>query len=135
MPAQDGGSVGIDILPKIDAAAWGQQIKTKLDPTLDRIGRSSGRRLGAALSEGAKAGFSVRRLEEAMRDARPRMEAAATTLGRRVGAEIARGDVLAIVRARSESSAEEAAAAIRAAYSLGGSRPARRKPVMRRVAE
>jgi thymidine phosphorylase len=52
-----------------------------------------------------------------------------------VGAEIARGDVLAIVRARSESSAEEAAAAIRAAYSLGGSRPARRKPVMRRVAE
>jgi thymidine phosphorylase len=42
---------------------------------------------------------------------------------------------LAIVRARTKADAEAAAAAIRAAYSLGESRPARRKPVMRRVAE
>jgi thymidine phosphorylase len=52
-----------------------------------------------------------------------------------VGTEVARGDALAIVRARTKSDAEAAAAAIRAAYSLGESRPARRKPVMRRVAE
>jgi thymidine phosphorylase len=52
-----------------------------------------------------------------------------------VGTEVARGDALAIVRARTKADAEAAAAAIRAAYSLGESRPARRKPVMRRVAE
>jgi thymidine phosphorylase len=52
-----------------------------------------------------------------------------------VGAEVARGDALALVRARSKTGAEAAAAAIRMAYSLGDGRPARRKPVMRRVAE
>ncbi|WP_311030565.1 thymidine phosphorylase [Mesorhizobium koreense] len=52
-----------------------------------------------------------------------------------VGAEVAKGDALAIVRARSKASAEEAAATILAAYSLGETRPSRRKPVMRRVAE
>jgi thymidine phosphorylase len=52
-----------------------------------------------------------------------------------VGAEVAEGDALAIVRARSERSAEEAAATVLAAYSLGDSRPSRRKSVMRRVAE
>ena len=90
MAEHDGGSVGIDILPRIDAAAWGQEIKRKLDPTLDRVGRSSGRLLGRSIAEGAKAGFSVRRLEEAMRDATPRMELAGGRLGRKIGAEIAR---------------------------------------------
>jgi thymidine phosphorylase len=52
-----------------------------------------------------------------------------------VGAEVARGDALALVRARSTAGAEAAAAAIRTAYSLGDGRPARRKPVMRRMAE
>jgi thymidine phosphorylase len=52
-----------------------------------------------------------------------------------VGAEVGPGDPLAIVQARSEADAEAAAAAVRAAYSLGESRPTRRKPVLRRVSE
>jgi thymidine phosphorylase len=52
-----------------------------------------------------------------------------------IGAAVAGGDALAIVRARSRASAEEAAAAVLAAYWLGETKPARRKPVMRRVAE
>ncbi len=52
-----------------------------------------------------------------------------------VGAEVARGEAIAIVRARSQASAETAASIVRAAYSLGESRPDRRKPVMRRIAE
>ncbi len=90
MAEHDGGSVKIDVLPRIDPAAWGQEIKRRLDPTLDRVGRSSGRVLGRAIAEGAKAGFSPRRLEEAMRDATPRLELAGGRLGRKIGAEIAR---------------------------------------------
>ncbi|TDD37898.1 hypothetical protein E1287_07525 [Actinomadura sp. KC06] len=86
MAEQDGGSVGIDVVPRISAAAWGQEIQRRLDPTVNRAGRA----LGRTLADGMKSGFAPRRLEEAMRDATPRLEVAAGRLGRRLGAQIAR---------------------------------------------
>ncbi|MFE9099842.1 aggregation-promoting factor C-terminal-like domain-containing protein [Actinomadura geliboluensis] len=86
MAEHDGGSVGIDILPKINASAWGREIKARLDPVVAKEGRALGRTLAA----GMKQGFSPLRIEEALRDASPRLEAAAGRLGRRMGAQIAR---------------------------------------------
>lgn len=51
-----------------------------------------------------------------------------------VGAEIHAGDPLCLVHARSEAAAERAAAAILAAYTIGPSRPARDRAVLRRIA-
>jgi thymidine phosphorylase len=52
-----------------------------------------------------------------------------------IGAEVRLGDPLALVRARSQAGAEAAVASVGAAYTLGDTRPARRKPIMRRVTE
>ncbi|WP_433329951.1 NlpC/P60 family protein [Spirillospora sp. CA-294931] len=86
MAGQDAGGVGIEVVPKIDSAAWGQQIQARLDQPVNRAGRA----LGRTLAEGMKAGFAPRRLEEAMRDASPRLQVAGGRLGRQIGAEIAR---------------------------------------------
>ncbi|NEA22588.1 NlpC/P60 family protein [Actinomadura bangladeshensis] len=86
MPDHDGGSVGIDILPKINASAWGREIKARLDPVVAKEGRA----LGRTLSEGIKTGFAPRRIEEALRDSTPRLEVAAGRLGRKLGGQIAR---------------------------------------------
>jgi thymidine phosphorylase len=51
-----------------------------------------------------------------------------------VGAEAVKGEPLAILYARSHASAEKAVAEIRAAYTIGPSRPAVQKPVIRRIA-
>ena len=50
-----------------------------------------------------------------------------------VGAEVRAGEVLALVHARTEADAEAAAAAVRAAYSIGASKPAAEKTVLRRI--
>jgi len=50
-----------------------------------------------------------------------------------VGAEVPAGEALAVVHARSESDAEAAAAAVLAAYTIGASKPAAEKTVMRRI--
>lgn len=86
MAFRDGGSVGIDVVPKIDAPAWGQQIQARLDPVVNRAGRA----LGRTLAEGMKDGFAVRRIEEAIRNSGPRLEGEASKLGRKLGREIAR---------------------------------------------
>jgi len=51
-----------------------------------------------------------------------------------VGSTVTNGDTLALVHARSRDAAETAAAAIRAAYAVGTTRPPPQKPVIRRVA-
>ncbi|MEQ1941461.1 thymidine phosphorylase [Mesorhizobium sp. VNQ89] len=50
-----------------------------------------------------------------------------------VGAEAVRGEPLAIIHARSKADAEKAATVIKAAYTLGPSRPATQKAVVRRI--
>ena len=50
-----------------------------------------------------------------------------------VGAELRRGEPLALVHARSQADAETAAAAVRAAYSTGASKPPAEKTVFRRI--
>jgi thymidine phosphorylase len=50
-----------------------------------------------------------------------------------VGAEVHAGETLALVRARTADAAEAAVRAVRAAYLIGEARPARRKPVRRRI--
>jgi len=50
-----------------------------------------------------------------------------------VGAELRRGEALALVHARSEADAEAAAAAVRAAYAVGASKPHAEKTVLRRI--
>ncbi|MGB3390305.1 MAG: thymidine phosphorylase [Pseudaminobacter sp.] len=51
-----------------------------------------------------------------------------------VGSEVRAGEALALIHARSRGQAEQAPAAIRAAYSIGSSRPAAQKVVLRRIA-
>jgi len=51
-----------------------------------------------------------------------------------VGAETVKGEPLAIIHARSRNAAEKAEREIRAAYSVGPSRPAAQKAVIRRIA-
>jgi len=51
-----------------------------------------------------------------------------------VGAEVRVGEPLALVHARNSANAEAAVAAVLAAYTLGGTRPAARKTVTRRIA-
>lgn len=51
-----------------------------------------------------------------------------------IGTEVRAGEALALVHARSRGQAEQAAATIRAAYSIGSSRPAAQKVVLRRIA-
>ncbi|HTV70310.1 MAG TPA: thymidine phosphorylase [Rhizobiaceae bacterium] len=50
-----------------------------------------------------------------------------------VGAEVRSGDVLALVHARSAKDADAAIAAVRAAYTIGGTRPTPKKAIIRRV--
>jgi thymidine phosphorylase len=50
-----------------------------------------------------------------------------------VGAELRPGEVLALVHARTNAEAEAAAAAVRAAYTTGGSKPPAEKTVLRRI--
>jgi thymidine phosphorylase len=50
-----------------------------------------------------------------------------------VGAEVRPGDVLAMVHARNAGDAEAAAAAVRAAYSIGETRPGPQKAIVRRI--
>ncbi|MFV2172346.1 NlpC/P60 family protein [Actinomadura sp. LOL_016] len=86
----DGGNVGIDVVPKINAAAWGQRIKAELDPTLNRAGRDAGRLLGDRISKSAGKAFDGRQLARAIEKSSPQMQAAATGVGRDVGKQIAR---------------------------------------------
>ncbi|GLS32014.1 Pyrimidine nucleoside phosphorylase C-terminal domain-containing protein [Mesorhizobium albiziae] len=51
-----------------------------------------------------------------------------------VGAEVKAGDGLALVHARSEADAEEAVAAIQSAYTIGETKPATAKVIVRRIA-
>ncbi len=51
-----------------------------------------------------------------------------------VGAEVVRGEPLAIIHARSRTSAEKAEREIRAAYTIGPTRPTRQKAIIRRIA-
>jgi len=51
-----------------------------------------------------------------------------------IGAEAVKGEPLAIVHARSRNAAEKAEREIRAAYSIGSTRPAVQKAVVRRIA-
>ncbi|RWB76087.1 MAG: thymidine phosphorylase [Mesorhizobium sp.] len=50
-----------------------------------------------------------------------------------VGAEARSGEPLALVHARTDAEAEAAAAAVRAAYTIGGSKPPAEKTVLRRI--
>ncbi|MDG4875795.1 thymidine phosphorylase [Mesorhizobium sp. WSM4935] len=50
-----------------------------------------------------------------------------------VGAELRPGEALALVHARTNAEAEAAAAAVRAAYTIGGSKPPAEKTVLRRI--
>ncbi|BCM21604.1 thymidine phosphorylase [Mesorhizobium sp. J8] len=50
-----------------------------------------------------------------------------------VGAELRSGEALALVHARTDAEAEAAAAAVRAAYTIGGSKPPAEKTVIRRI--
>ncbi|AZO02987.1 MULTISPECIES: thymidine phosphorylase [unclassified Mesorhizobium] len=50
-----------------------------------------------------------------------------------VGAEARSGEALALVHARTDAEAEAAAAAVRAAYTIGGSKPPAEKTVLRRI--
>lgn len=50
-----------------------------------------------------------------------------------VGAEARSGEALALVHARTDAEAETAAAAVRAAYTIGGSKPPAEKTVLRRI--
>ncbi|TIX12560.1 MAG: thymidine phosphorylase, partial [Mesorhizobium sp.] len=50
-----------------------------------------------------------------------------------VGAEVRAGEPLALVHARTDPDAEAAAAAVLAAYTIGASKPAAEKTVIRRV--
>ncbi|MBZ9859290.1 thymidine phosphorylase [Mesorhizobium sp. CA12] len=50
-----------------------------------------------------------------------------------VGAELRPGEALALVHARTNAEAEAAAAAVRAAYAIGGSKPPAEKTVLRRI--
>ncbi|RUX31299.1 thymidine phosphorylase [Mesorhizobium sp. M2A.F.Ca.ET.042.01.1.1] len=50
-----------------------------------------------------------------------------------VGAEARSGETLALVHARTDAEAEAAAAAVRAAYTIGGSKPPAEKTVLRRI--
>jgi thymidine phosphorylase len=50
-----------------------------------------------------------------------------------IGAQVRAGDTLALTHARTESDAEAAMAAVRAAYTIGPSKPPADKAVMRRV--
>ncbi|MCP9947281.1 hypothetical protein LUX33_01560 [Actinomadura madurae] len=54
MAEHDGGSVGIDILPKINAAEWGQEIQRRLDPVLNRAGERGGAVYGSAFKREAE---------------------------------------------------------------------------------
>ena len=51
-----------------------------------------------------------------------------------VGAEAVKGEPLAIIHARSRNAAEKAEREIRAGYSIGATRPAVQKAVVRRIA-
>ena len=51
-----------------------------------------------------------------------------------VGAEAVKGEPLAIIHARSRNAAEKAERELRAAYSIGSSKPAAQKAVIRRIA-
>jgi len=50
-----------------------------------------------------------------------------------VGAEARSGEALALVHARTDAEAEAAAAAVRAAYTIGGTKPSAEKSVLRRI--
>ncbi|CDX32249.1 thymidine phosphorylase [Mesorhizobium sp. SOD10] len=50
-----------------------------------------------------------------------------------IGAELRPGEALALVHARTNAEAEAAAAAVRAAYTIGGSKPPAEKTVLRRI--
>ncbi|RUY06266.1 thymidine phosphorylase, partial [Mesorhizobium sp. M2A.F.Ca.ET.040.01.1.1] len=50
-----------------------------------------------------------------------------------VGAELRAGEALALVHARTDAEAETAAAAVRAAYTIGSSKPPAEKTVLRRI--
>ncbi|MGX8012079.1 thymidine phosphorylase [Mesorhizobium sp. ORM8.1] len=50
-----------------------------------------------------------------------------------VGAEVRAGEPLALVHGRSDAEAQEAAAAVRAAYAIGASKPPAEKTVLRRI--
>jgi thymidine phosphorylase len=50
-----------------------------------------------------------------------------------VGAEVRSGEALALVHARTGAQAEAAAAAVRVAYTIGGSKPSAEKTVLRRI--
>jgi thymidine phosphorylase len=50
-----------------------------------------------------------------------------------VGAEVRSGEALALVHARTGAQAEAAAAAVRVAYTIGGSKPPTDKTVLRRI--
>lgn len=52
-----------------------------------------------------------------------------------VGAEVRSGEALALVHARTDADAEAAASAVRAAYSIGVSKPPAEKTVLRRIVE
>lgn len=51
-----------------------------------------------------------------------------------VGAEVIKGEPLAVIHARTRTSAEKAGREIRAAYTIGPTRPARQKAIIRRIA-
>ncbi|TIR77206.1 MAG: thymidine phosphorylase, partial [Mesorhizobium sp.] len=50
-----------------------------------------------------------------------------------VGAEVHAGEALALIHARTEADAEAAAVAVRAAYTVGHSKPTAEKTVLRRI--
>lgn len=80
-------TVAFDIVPKIDPARWASDIKTKLDPTVDKAGRS----LGSTLSAGIRTGFKATDIARAIADSQPAARVKATEVGGKVGSALSSG--------------------------------------------
>lgn len=90
MADHNGGRVRMRIEPSINATEFGRTIRNRLDGKVTEVGGQLGRRLGKAMSVGAKRGFVVGDVVEAVRGSGERVSAAAGTVGRKAAREMAR---------------------------------------------